>query len=279
MPNPEQPYFSIITPVYNGGNFIQQYVQSLQSQTYRDWEAIIIDDNSSDDSFRMLSSLLADDPRVKIIASSISADSAILRGPYRPRNYGLRIATGRFICFFDIDDYWLPSKLQAQHSVLESNKDIKLLYSDYIKADFSLSHGYVKPSLSFLPVKWQIAIWNPIPNLTSCVDSSIAKEICFRPVNHEDYIFWFEVIARLHSLQICKIHSILCIYRSSSLSVSANKFRVLSWWFDCYRFFGYNIFLSISLLLFKISAEAIESLLVFTRLIPCRPISFAKAFR
>jgi len=279
MANLAHPYFSIITPVYNGSRFIRQYIQSLQSQTYSDWEAIIIEDCSTDDSFQILSSLMADDPRFKIFSSPMPADNTILRGPYRPRNIGLSLATGRFICFLDIDDYWLPSKLDVQHSVLESNRSLKLLYSDYIKANSCLVKGYLKPSLNYPSVKSQIAIWNPIPNLTSCVESSIAKETSFRPVHHEDYIFWFEVIAKLHSSQICKIHSVLCIYRSSSLSVSANKFLVLSWWLDCYRFFGYNVFFSILLLLLKIFAEVIESILVFMKIIPCRPISLTRAFR
>lgn len=256
------PFFSVITPVYNGSDFVRCYVRSLLSQTFRDWEAIVVDDFSNDNTIQLLSSLINGDPRFKIVQTSIDILSSSRKGPYRPRNTGLKVATGRFICYLDIDDFWLKNKLSDQFLLLSSCPRLKLLYGCYFKADSTLRKGYLKPQLGFMPIKFQLKFWNPIPNLTSCVDSSLAKAFEFLPVGHEDYLYWNALVSTLTEDQIASTLSPQCIYRSSPSSVSGNKSTVFLWWMNCYYLIGHSFVISLVFIGVKILAELIEFFLV-----------------
>jgi glycosyltransferase involved in cell wall biosynthesis len=256
------PYFSVITPVYNGSNFVHSYVRSLISQTFQDWEAIVVDDFSTDNTIQVLSSLINGDPRFKVVQTSADISSSSRKGPYKPRNTGLHVATGRFICFLDIDDFWLKNKLSDQFLLLSSCPSLKLLYGCYYKADSTLRRGYLKPQIGFMSIKFQLNFWNPIPNLTSCVDSSLAKAHEFRPVGHEDYLYWNGLVSMLTESQIASTLSPQSIYRSSPLSVSGNKTTVLRWWMSCYYFIGHSLLISLVFIGLKLFAELIEFFLV-----------------
>ena len=112
----EKTFFSIITPVFNGKNFIDDYIISLKSQLYKNWEAIIIDDNSSDDSYKYLKYLTKDDRRFRVYKNKLKKQ---IQSPYSARNYGLKKIRGSYICFLDIDDFWLPEKLKSDFNFLE----------------------------------------------------------------------------------------------------------------------------------------------------------------
>ena len=88
---------SIIIPIYNGSQYIQKAMECLQNQRYRDFEAILIDDGSTDNSLEILQQYVAEDPRLVLLSQPNS-------GASEARNAGLRIAKGSFICFADIDD-------------------------------------------------------------------------------------------------------------------------------------------------------------------------------
>ena len=256
------PYFSVITPVYNGSNFVCSYVRSLISQTFQDWEAIIVDDFSTDNTIQVLTSLINDDPRFKIVQTSTDILSSSRKGPYKPRNTGLHIATGRFICFLDIDDVWLKNKLSDQFLLLSSSPGLKLLYGSYFKSDATLRRGYLKPQIGFMSIKFQLNFWNPIPNLTSCVDSSVAKAHEFRPVGHEDYLYWHGLVSTLTENQIALTLRPQSIYRTSPASVSGNKSTVFLWWMNCYHLIGHGLLISFVFIGLKFLAELIEFFLV-----------------
>lgn len=268
-----EPFFSIITPVYNGAHFVHRYVHSLLSQTFEDWEAIIVDDYSTDNTVQELLSLINGDPRFKIIQTSTDICSSSRKGPYKPRNTGLKVATGRYICYLDVDDYWLKNKLIDQYLLLDSCPSLKLLYGSYFKADSRLRKGYLKPRIGFVSIKSQLSLWNPIPNLTSCVDSSLAKSHQFLPVGHEDYLYWHALVSTLTENQIGSTHSPQCIYRSSPSSVSGNKSAVLLWWIHCYSLIGHGFVTSMCFVSVKLLAELIEFFLVRFGLVKTKDLS------
>ena len=111
----ERIFFSVITPVKNGFNYINRYINSLKSQTYNNWEAIVVVDDSNDDSYEILKLKTHNDKRFKIIRNK---EIKFLNSPYKSRNIGLDNAKGRYICFLDIDDLWLPNKLLRQFKLL-----------------------------------------------------------------------------------------------------------------------------------------------------------------
>lgn len=259
-----RPFFSIITPIYNGSAYLSPYVSSLLAQHFQDWEAIVVDDGSSDGSLEIAESLIQGDKRFRLYKPCPSSQSLPVAGPYYPRNIALSMVRGKYVCFYDVDDLWLPCKLMEQYRVLLSNPNIQLLFSNYYKVDASLSRGYCKPRFDFLGFKTQVLLWNPIPNLTSCLAADLATSVKFEPVRHEDYIYWFNVIGALKQSNILKLNKALALYRCTPGSLSSNKLRVISWWISCYKLIGHPLILRYLLLSFKIFSEGIEIFLVKT---------------
>ncbi|MBR6631844.1 MAG: glycosyltransferase family 2 protein [Alistipes sp.] len=118
------PQVSIITPTYNCARFIEETIKSVQAQTFTDWEMIISDDCSTDNTKEVIAPYLASDSRIKYICNDKNSGAAITR------NNALRIASGRWIAFLDSDDLWLPEKLEKQISFMETN-DYAFTYHEY----------------------------------------------------------------------------------------------------------------------------------------------------
>ncbi len=102
------PLVSIITPAYNSGRFIDQTVASARNQTWTDWEMIIVDDGSSDDTAQRAKRATVADSRIRFLQAPSNG------GVARARNIALREARGRYIAFLDSDDLWEPEKLDRQ---------------------------------------------------------------------------------------------------------------------------------------------------------------------
>ena len=99
---------SIITPTWNCARFICETIQSVQSQTYQNWEMIISDDCSTDNTREVIEPYLKEDSRIKYICNPKNSGAAITR------NNALKVAQGKWIAFLDSDDLWLPEKLEKQ---------------------------------------------------------------------------------------------------------------------------------------------------------------------
>lgn len=115
---------SIILPVYNGGQYIKEAIKSIQAQSFSDWELLIINDGSSDNTDNILKSI--NDPRLKIINNSKNI------GLQASLNIGLHVAQGEFIARIDADDTWITTdKLEKQISWLEEKSDHILIGSGW----------------------------------------------------------------------------------------------------------------------------------------------------
>ena len=227
----ERPYFSIITPVKNGAKHIKRYLYGLENQTFRNWEAIIIDDCSIDDSFEILKSETLKDKRLKIF---INSKLKRINSPYESRNLGLEKANGKFICFLDIDDYWLSNKLERQYQITKKNEKINLLFSSYYRFHEKNNKYFLrKPFLPF-GIKNAIKYFNPIPLLDSCVRLSSIKKLRFEPIYHEDHVFWKKLVKSISkdSIYIDSIPN--SIYSVSNDSLSGSKIKVIKWIWNIY---------------------------------------------
>jgi len=126
MPNSSNgrlaPAVSIILPTYNRAKFLPQAFESIRAQTWKDWELVIVDDGSTDETKKI----------VEILGGPITNPVRFFRqenqGPYAARNTGLDNATGKYIAFFDSDDYWLPHHLSKCVEALETNPQIDWVY-------------------------------------------------------------------------------------------------------------------------------------------------------
>ena len=118
---------SIIMPSYNTAKFIYETIDSDLTQTYTNWELIIVDDCSTDNTDEVVKSFLSDD-RIKYIKNEKNSGAAF------SRNRALCEAKGKWIAFLDSDDLWLPEKLEKQIAFMEKN-DYRFSYTNYIEID------------------------------------------------------------------------------------------------------------------------------------------------
>lgn len=114
------PHISVIIPAYNAEKTIKQTVRSVLSQTFDDFEIIVINSSSSDSTLAVLSTI--EDNRIRIFTYP-KANVAV------NRNRGLKFAAGEYVSFLDADDLWMPDKLELQHKALESNPGAAVAYS------------------------------------------------------------------------------------------------------------------------------------------------------
>ncbi len=117
---------SIIMPTYNCGQYIAESIQSVLSQTYSNWELLIIDDCSTDNTRYVVSSFK--DPRIHYQCNHKNSGAAI------SRNTALRMAKGKYIAFLDSDDLWSPNKLERQIAYMQENK-YAFTYHEYSEID------------------------------------------------------------------------------------------------------------------------------------------------
>ena len=114
---------SVIIPAFNYGRFIARTIQSLQAQTLTDWECLVVDDGSSDDTGEVVAAITASDPRIKYLRQPNAGLGAA-------RNAGLRATSGKFVQFLDADDLIGPRKLERQAEILRTHPEVDLVYGD-----------------------------------------------------------------------------------------------------------------------------------------------------
>lgn len=121
-----QALVSVITPSYNAESHLPKTIESVFAQTYKNWEMLIVDDCSPDNTNRLIESYVKQDGRIKLIKLEKNSGAAVAR------NKAIELAQGRYIAFLDSDDRWLPHKLEAQISFMQK-KDIAFSYTAYDK--------------------------------------------------------------------------------------------------------------------------------------------------
>lgn len=114
---------SIITPTYNSFEYIKETYQSICNQSYSNWEWLVTDDCSSDDTFKLLQELVKNDPRIRLFKNEVNSGAAVTR------NVSLSHAQGDFIAFIDSDDLWFQNKLEKQIAFM--GNDINFSFTAY----------------------------------------------------------------------------------------------------------------------------------------------------
>lgn len=104
---------SIVMPLYNCAGLVEQSIESVQAQTYENWELLVVDDLSTDGSYDIVKAYAQHDPRIRLLQNSSNSGAAV------SRNYALREAKGKWVAFLDSDDLWLPEKLMKQVAFME----------------------------------------------------------------------------------------------------------------------------------------------------------------
>lgn len=119
---------SIIMPTYKCGRFISESIHSVQTQTYQNWELIIVDDCSNDGTIDIVLEQINNDNRIRLYQNEKNSGAAV------SRNTALRNAKGRWVAFLDSDDLWEPTKLEKQIKFMKDN-GYAFSYHEYIEID------------------------------------------------------------------------------------------------------------------------------------------------
>jgi glycosyltransferase involved in cell wall biosynthesis len=117
------PVFSVVIPAYNAPRTIESCVRSVLAQTRSDFELIVVDDGSTDDTADRVQALASEDPRIELIRQEN-------RGTAGARNTGIARARGRYVSFLDNDDLWMPNYLEQMHRALEADPSAGMAYTD-----------------------------------------------------------------------------------------------------------------------------------------------------
>lgn len=218
---------SIITPLYNSESFIAETIQSVISQTYNNWEMLIIDDCSKDKSSEIVKTYKSLDERIKYFKTDFPSGS-----PTKPRNIGIEKANGRYIAFLDSDDLWEQNKLETQLRVLE-DESVAIVFSNYQKIN---EQGIQNNRVIKAPkiVDYQKLLKGNVIACCTCVyDSSKTGKLYFNNQGHEDYALWLEILKKGYFAKNTGLVS--AKYRVRNASISSNKYKVIFWIYNIYR--------------------------------------------
>ncbi len=209
------PRVSVIMPVYNGEKYLRQAVESVLRQTFTDFELIIINDGSTDNSSHSIRSFT--DPRVVVIENKQNVGLSTVR------NRGLEIARGEFIAFLDCDDIAYPERLELQVAFLLANPDVGLVGSFVRLIDENGKPGvswrdYI-PSEQF-PIR--IMFGNTFTTSSVLLRKTALPQERFREgfAPAEDYDLWVRILKQWKGWNIPKI---LTDYRTHTAGTSVTK--------------------------------------------------------
>ena len=121
-----KPTVSVIMPTHNDVKYLTRAIDSVISQSFKDWELLVVDDGSTDDTPTVIAEYAKKDSRIRPFRIEKASGS-----PTKPRNIGIENATGRYIAFLDSDDLWLPTKLEHQMALFEKEDKAAIVFSYY----------------------------------------------------------------------------------------------------------------------------------------------------
>lgn len=217
---------SIITPVYNSEKYLNQNINSVQAQTFTDWEHILVDDCSTDSSVALIKSFQKKDPRIKHFRLKKNSGAGVAR------NKAISLAQGKYIAFLDSDDLWCPEKLQRQLAFMQNN-NYHFTFTDYDivnEAGQELSKRIkCKPIVTYKSALYK----NPIGCLTVMYNIDFFGKKYMPPIRkRQDYALWLNLLKKTNGYGL---NECLASYRTGNESISADKIDLLKYEWKIYR--------------------------------------------
>lgn len=210
---------SIITPNYNSGKFLEQTIEQVFSQTYTNWEMIIVDDCSTDRSYEIAQQYGENDLRFKFIRMEKNSGAAICR------NKAIELAKGEYIAFLDSDDVWLPEKLEKQIRFMKA-KDCDFSFSEYEHIDENGKSLGVKAKVINRLTYWKLMLHTFTGCLTVMYNQQRIGKIYGPNVKrNEDKALFLKVLKK--TKKACGIKEVLALYRISGNSASRKKIKLI----------------------------------------------------
>ena len=238
---------SIITPAYNNSEFIKQTIESVQKQTYKNWEMIVVDDCSTDRTPELIKKISQKDDRIKYIKLKKNSGAAIAR------NRALRESRGRFIAYLDADDLWKKNKIQNQIDFMLSH-NYAFACSNYEKID--INNKILKQVKIPKEINYKLFLRNTIIQTVGVMidTKKTGKELLTMPnvYGKEDAATWCQLLKS--GFNCYGVPEFLSYYRVVPKSLSSNKIKSIKrTWFlyrkverlsfmnACFCFLGYAI--------------------------------------
>lgn len=220
---------SIIIPVYNASRFLEETINSIQEQTYSNWEAIFIDDCSSDNSYDIIKQYQKNDKRIKVIKNKINNGAAI------SRNNGIDYAKGEYLCFLDADDKWHPEKLEKQINFMQE------LNCEFSFTGYQFANEKCNPNGKIVSVPNKINYKQALKNTTIWTSTvmfnmgKLTKDDIYMPniKRGQDTATWWKVLKKIEYAY--GLNEVLSYYRRTNNSLSANKLTALKRTWNLYR--------------------------------------------
>ena len=200
----------MVVPAFRAAQTLPQAVASVQAQTRGDWEMIIVEDASGDDTATVAAALAAADPRIRLLVQPVNG------GPAPARNRAIAAARGRFIAFLDADDLWLPEKLARQIAFMQQT-GTALSYTGYWREapDGTRRAVRVPPEVSHA----RLLRGNVIGCLTAVYDSAQLGRMMMPDIRmNQDYALWLQILRRVPLAQ--GLPDNLAVYRRHAGSLS-----------------------------------------------------------
>ncbi|MFN0196776.1 MAG: glycosyltransferase family 2 protein [Planctomycetaceae bacterium] len=213
------PRVSVVIAAYNYGHYIAQAIQSVVDQTFTDWELIIVDDESTDNTTQIVSPFLAD-PRIRYYRQSN-------QGQPLTENRGIELSRGELIAFLDADDAWLPGKLEKQVPLFDNNSRVGVTYTGVRIMD---EFGRVSSTSSCKKLRGDVfkaSFHQTIPSFSS----SIVRKTVFDDVGrfdklvpfNSDYEMWLRAAMKYH---FDYVDEPLLLYRTGHANMSKQRYQV-----------------------------------------------------
>lgn len=217
---------SIIMPSYNTGKYIAESVKSVQAQTYTNWELIIVDDCSTDDTDSVVAGF--SDDRIVYLKNEQNSGAAI------SRNRALHEAKGRWIAFLDSDDLWIPEKLEKQVSFMEKNR-YAFSYTNYVEIDEASQLTGVKVTGPKHITKRGMYHYCWPGCLTVMYDAKVVGLVQIEDIKkNNDYAMWLKVCKKADCYLLDE--SLAAYRKGRSGSISTNSYvELIKWHYKLFR--------------------------------------------
>lgn len=222
----ETPLVSIIMPVYNSSKNLNRAIDSVIKQTYQNWELLITDDCSTDNSVEIAKLAAEKDHRIKVFSLNKNSGAAVAR------NNSISKAGGDFIAFLDSDDLWIPEKLQIQINFMIENK------YPFTCAGYNVLSGSKIISTYIPPEKYtykEMLFNNCVGTLTAVYNCKELGKIYMPEIRkRQDYALWLKIM-RTKSIDLHSAGIVLGSYRHVAGSISSNKVKLLKYQYIVFR--------------------------------------------
>ena len=186
-----RPRFSVIVPLYNKEAYVRRTLESVIAQTYKDFECIVVDDGSTDNSLAVVKECV-EQFRIYNFKFQILSQKNV--GVAAARNNGVAKSKGEYVCFLDADDWWEPTWIEEMDRLIKEYPDAGLYATNYV---------YYKPGKTHVALNLERGYMNypeayvhgemPVTSITTCMSRKVFDEMGGFPVGiklGEDFLLW-----------------------------------------------------------------------------------------